>query len=378
MSEHEQRLIVGFYPNVNKKKRRRIHKRMGAKVILEIEQIHANVITVPQDRVETSMSLYALNKNVRYVEHDHLAQATDDRPASAVVPNDPSFALQWGLTKIKAERAWDNAVIGPSNIGIAILDTGIDQNHPDLASRITRNVNFTDSTTVDDLYGHGTHVAGIAAAISNNGINGAGISFNVGDLWNLKVLADDGFGFYSWIASAITFAADEGASVINMSLSGSSPAQILEDAVLYAWQNGVVIAAAAGNSNSSSPEYPAAYEKVISVAATDQNDLKASFSNFGDGVDVAAPGVQIYSTCPNHANTIGCLNFGSLNGTSMAAPFVAGLAALIKATFPSLNKRKIRRAIEKSTETVPGTGTLYKFGRIHAARAIKKAGNFAS
>ncbi|WP_406603735.1 S8 family serine peptidase [Neobacillus rhizosphaerae] len=210
--------------------------------------------------------------------------------------------------------------------------------------------------------------------MTNNLVFGAGTSFNSGDLWNIKVLGDDGFGLFSWIASGIVDAADAGAAVINMSLGGPGGSQALEDAVNFAWNTGVVIVASAGNDNTNTPSFPAAYVNVISVAATDENDLKAFFSNFGDGVDVAAPGVGIFSTCPTHTNVIGCINFGSLNGTSQAAPFVSGLASLIKATFPLLSNQAIRLAIESSTDDVPGSGTLYQFGRINANAAIITAG----
>ncbi|WP_342431325.1 S8 family serine peptidase [Neobacillus sp. FSL H8-0543] len=362
-----QRLIVGFYPNVNKEEREEIHYNMGATLVQEIKELNAHVVSVPLENVDQYLAQYATNAKIRYVEIDRIAHATG---LCRIIPNDPSFDLQWGLEKINAPEAWCRAVITPANINIAILDTGIDQDHPDLVARIARNVNFTTSPTVDDLFGHGTHVAGIAGAITNNLVNGAGTSFNSGNLWNLKVLGDDGFGLFSWIAAGIVDATNAGAHVINMSLGGADGSIMLEDAVNFAWNNGVVIVASAGNDNTNVPEFPAAYVNVISVAATDEDDQKASFSNFGDGVDVAAPGVGIYSTCPNHTNSIGCMNFGPLNGTSMASPFVAGLAALIRATFPLLSNQIIRQAIESSTDEVPGSGVLYQFGRINAEAAM--------
>jgi thermitase len=186
----------------------------------------------------------------------------------------------------------------------------------------------------------------------------------------LKVLGDDGFGLFSWVATGIVFAANQGAHIINMSLGGFTDSQLVSDAVNFAFNQGLVIVAAAGNDNVNIPFFPAAYPVVISVAATDENDLKASFSNFGDGVDVAAPGVNIWSTLPTFPNSEGILNFGPLQGTSMASPFVAGLAGLIKATFPLLTNVQIRQAIESSTDAVPGSGALYQFGRINANSAI--------
>ncbi len=371
MTKTAQRLIVGFFPNVTRNERNEIHKMMGATFVQAIEPLHADVVIVPAQNDSAFLTKYSASPKVRYVEMDQIAHATGCR---IVHPNDPDFELQWGLGKIMAPEAWCKSEITPASIAIAILDSGIDQDHPDLAAKITRNVNFTDSPTVDDLYGHGTHVAGIAAAITDNHLFGAGTSFNSTNLWNIKVLADDGFGFFSWIAAGIVDATNAGAAVINMSLAGPDGSQVLEDAVRFSWNNGVVLIAAAGNEDTDTPSFPAAYENVISVAATDESDLKADFSNFGDGVDVAAPGVGIFSTCPNHQNVLGCINFGALNGTSMAAPFVGGLACLIRATFPLLSNSSIRQAIELSTDTIPGTGTLYQFGRINALSAIVRAG----
>ena len=371
MANTDQRLIVGFYPNVTKEERKEVHKMMGSTLVQAIDQIHAEVVTVPAQNVGFYLTQYSASTKVRYVEIDQIAHAHGCR---RIIPNDPEFDLQWGLEKIMAPEAWCRAVITSQDINIAILDTGIDPNHPDLAAKITKTANFTTSPTTDDLFGHGTHVAGIAGAITNNLVFGAGTSFNSGNLWNIKVLGDDGTGPFSGIAAGIVDAADAGANVINMSLGGAGGSQALEDAVNLAFNNGVVIVASAGNDNTDTPSFPAAYANVISVAATDENDQKASFSNFGDGVDVAAPGVGIFSTCPTHANVLGCINFGSLNGTSQAAPFVSGLAALIKATFPLLNNQTIRQAIESSTDDVPGSGTLYQFGRINANSAIITAG----
>ncbi|WP_432360998.1 S8 family serine peptidase [Sporosarcina sp. UB5] len=367
----DQRLIVGFYPNITKEERKEVHDLLGANVVQVIDQLHVEVVTVPAPQMDISIAQYSANPKVRYIEVDRNVHTTGCR---SIIPNDPNFDLQWGLEKIMAPEAWCKAVTTPTNIAIAVLDTGIDQDHPDLSAKVSRNVNFTSSPTVDDIYGHGTHVAGIAGAITDNELFGAGVSFNTANLWNLKVLGDDGVGAFSWVAAGIVDATDARATVINMSLGSSFDSQLLRDAVVYAWDRGVVIVAAAGNDNTNAPFFPAAYENVISVAATDQNDEKASFSNFGDGVDVAAPGVGIYSTCPNHANVLGCINFGPLNGTSMATPFVAGLAALIKATFPILSNQSIRLAIESSTDAVPGSGVLYQFGRINANSALLNAG----
>jgi thermitase len=271
------------------------------------------------------------------------------------------------MTKIQAAEAW-SVTTGSSDVKIAILDTGIDQNHEDLAAKIVANKNFTSSRSVDDKYGHGTHVAGIAAAITNNRKGVSGVGFNT-SLMNVKVLGDNGSGYYSWIANGITWAANNGAKVINMSLGGSSSSTTLKSAVDYAWGKGCVIVAAAGNDNTSAPLYPAYYDNCIAVAATDQNDAKASFSNYGSWVDIAAPGVGIFSTLPNHNNRIGITNYGSLSGTSMATPHVAGVAALVFAAKSGWTNADVRAKIQTSVD--PTTGFTTSIGRVNAFKAVQ-------
>lgn len=362
----KNRLIVRFHSGLTNSQKVKIHEQMGCTLVSSIKKLNVDVVTVP----ENSNCDYLSCQHVHYVEPDYIAVAVGKKP---FIPNDPLFSVQWGLLKVKSPQAWAKARVSPPKVPIAILDTGIDQNHEDLSAKITVNQNFTDSPTVDDNVGHGTHVAGICAAITNNNLGVSGMSFSASNLMNIKVLGDDGFGLFSWIAAGIIFAADQGAKVINMSLSGPGPSRILREAVQYARAKKALCIAAAGNSNSRKREYPAATAGVLSVAATKENDRKASFSNYGsDWVDVAAPGVRIISTCPNHPNTIGCLNYGYLNGTSMAAPFVSGLAALLWSTKPNLTVRKVKKVIKKSSDVVPGYGDLYQFGRINAKRSIKK------
>jgi thermitase len=330
----------------------------------EIAALGVQVIAVPAGTVEARVAAYSRNPNVEYAEPNYIAYAIG-------TPNDPYFGNQWGMTKIQAPDAWD-VTTGSSGVKIAILDTGIDQDHEDLASKIVSQENFTDSPTLDDLYGHGTHVAGIAAAATNNGKGVAGVGYN-SSLLNVKVLNDQGSGYYSWVANGIIWAADKGAAkVINMSLGGSVKSTTLENAVNYAWGKGVVLAAAAGNSGSASPLYPAYYKNCIAVAATDENDAKASWSSFGKWVDVAAPGVNIFSTFPNHPYVIDkSLGYDYGSGTSMATPHVAGLAALVWATGYGSSNASVRSRIESTADKIPGTGKYWIWGRINAYNAVK-------
>jgi len=332
-------------------------------VILDnIAEIDVHILGVPQgSTVREMVRIFNRHPDVEFAEPDYLCHAT-------FIPNDPYYSNQWGLGTIQAPDAW-NITKGRKRIRIAILDTGIDNDHEDLASKVRRQRNFTDSPTADDLSGHGTHCAGIAAAITNNDTGVAGNGFRC-SLMNGKVLNDSGSGAYSWVAQGIMWAARQKAKVISMSLSGPSPSTTLRRAVNRVWRRGVVLVAAAGNYSSSTPRYPAFYRNCIAVAATDQNDNKAWFSNYGaNWVDVAAPGVSIYSTLPNHPNQIG-LNYGSLNGTSMSTPFVAGLAGLVWATPHGTDNTSVRNRIESTCDLISGTGTDWAHGRINDFSAV--------
>ena len=346
----------------------------NARVSARLEKLKTLVVKVPEGQEEAVAAAFSADTNVEFAEPDFVATAF-------TATNDPSLSQQWGMFKIQAANstgpsAWD-ATAGNPAVKVAILDTGIDQNHEDVSAKIVANQNFTTSPTVDDLYGHGTHVAGIAAAITNNGTGVAGVGYN-SSLMNVKVLDDTGSGFYSWIANGITWATDNGAKVISMSLGGSSGSSTLQSAINYAVANGVVVVAAAGNNGNSSPSYPAYYSGAIAVAATDSSDHKASWSNYGSWVDVAAPGVDVYSTLPNHANQIGATGYGSLSGTSMATPHVAGLAALVWATGICSTNSCVRSQIENNADAIAGTGSYWTYGRINAYRSVGGSGPLPS
>ena len=353
----QEQILVKFQPNVNLPEAAEIHRQLGGQVKETVPGIGVQVVTVPKGQAKEKAKAYGLNAKVVYAEPDFVAQAVGS-------PDDSYFGLQWGLTKIGAAQAWE-VTMGSPGINIAILDTGVDLDHPDLADKLMSNVNFSNSGTADDVYGHGTHVAGIAAAITNNGMGVAGLGYG-STIMNVKVLSDMGAGAYSWVASGIVWAADNGADVINMSLGGPSESSTLEDALTYALSKGVVVVAAAGNNGDTTPMYPAYYTNCIAVAATDANDARASFSNYGDWVDVAAPGLSIYSTLKNSS-------YGYMSGTSMAAPHVAGLAALVFTTVSDTNSDgklndEVRSRIETTCDDVGVSGIGY--GRVNAAQAV--------
>lgn len=296
---------------------------------------------------------------VEYAEPNYIAHVF-------VTPNDSYWSSQWGMTKIEAPAAWDIAT-GSSSVTIAILDTGVDLLHPDLSGKLASGYDFAnDDSNPQDDHGHGTHVAGIAAARTNNGTGVAGLSWDA-KIMPVKVLNDRGSGEYEDVANGIIYAVNNGAGIINLSLGGSAYSSVLKDAVKYAHDLGCVIAAAAGNNNSS-VSYPARYPEVIAVAATDSNDQRASFSNYGPEIDIAAPGVNIRST-----HWWGSSTYGWLSGTSQASPHVAGLAALVWSVNPGLNNTQVESIIKQTADDLGAAGrdNYYGFGRINARRALK-------
>ena len=370
------RLIVKFKKEVGREERNRLLQELKAPLQERIDQLDVEVVGVEKNKIRDFIQLFTRLGKIEYVEPDYKAEALELTSDPGIIQN-----KQWGMFKIKAadsgESAW-NFAKSTAEAKIAIIDTGIDQDHEDLGGgKIVADKNCTSSPTPDDLYGHGTHVAGIAAAATNNGIGVAGLGYNAA-LMNAKALGDNGSGYYSWIANCIIWAADNGAKVINMSLGGSYGSTTLQNAVNYAWNKGVGITAAAGNSGNSSRTYPAYYSNVIAVAATDVNDRKASFSSYGKWVDVAAPGKDIYSTFPNHANVIGKTNYDFANGTSMSTPHVAGLAALVWGTSYGTDKTSVRRQIEATADKISGTGRYWTYGRINALKAVTTAGVYSS
>ena len=363
-SSMSDRLLVKFEPGISRTDIEKVNQEVGGTIKSMIPDVGVYVIESPRGQGAAKLTAYHQHKEVQYAEPDAVTQAAD-------IPDDTYFGSQWNMSMVRATEAW-NITQGSPNVSIAILDTGIDLSHPDLQGKVISSVNFSTSTTVSDLYGHGTHVAGIAAAATNNGVGVAGLGYN-SSLMNVKVMNDDGIGTYSALIQGIVWAADKGAEVINMSLGGSSASSALQDAVEYAWNKGVVLVAAAGNNASSTPFYPAYYQSVMATAATDKYDQRTVYSNYGDWVDVAAPGDNIYSTVPARSGSL-CSPSGyrSLSGTSMASPHVAGLAALVFTQVVDINGNgllndEVRARIQDTAEkTVSGIGS----GRINAYAAV--------
>jgi thermitase len=346
-------LIVKFKSGTSSATVQSLHAKAGAKVA-KTSKLGYQVVKFNGASVEAMLQKYKKFPNVEYVEPNYYFHAF-------WTPNDPAFASQqWGPQKIQAHAAWD-VTQGSSAVKIAVVDTGVQANHPDLAGKVINGWDFVyDDSVPNDANGHGTHVAGIAAAATNNGIGIAGMAPNV-KILAVRVLDANGSGTLDDVAAGIRYAADQGAKVINLSLGSSVGSTTLQNAVNYAWNKGAVVVAAAGNSGSSSPSYPAYYTNAIAVASTSSSDAKSSFSNWGSWVDVAAPGSNIYSTFKGSS-------YATLSGTSMAAPHVAGLAGLLASQGRTASQ--IRAAIQNTADRISGTGTYWTYGRINAYRAV--------
>ncbi|MDH7477382.1 MAG: S8 family serine peptidase, partial [Candidatus Bathyarchaeota archaeon] len=283
-----------------------------------------------------------------------------------IVPNDPYWSWQWGPQKIEADWAW-NTTIGDPSVLVAVVDTGIDWDHPDLAANyVSLGYDWVnnDYNPMDD-HGHGTHCAGIIAAVINNGIGIAGLA-------QVQIMAEKGLdaggsGYEDWLANAIIHAVDQGADIISMSWGGYFHSELIYEAIKYAYDSGVLLVAAAGNDGISTKMFPAGYDEVIAVAATNQYDGQPWWTNYGDWIELAAPGVDIYSTVWNNG-------YAYMSGTSMACPHVAGLAALVWSRFPGKARDWVRLWLRFTADDLgdPGFDIRYGYGRINARKAVEQ------
>ncbi len=291
------------------------------------------------------------------------------------VPNDPLYrAKQWHLGRVGAEIAWnyscgEGVTVAVIDTGVACFDHGSFSKGTDLAgTRCTAGYNFIDNSpnAVDD-HGHGTHVAGTIAQTTHNGKGAAGLA-HCASLMPVKVLSKRGWGSLGDVAEGIRFAAKNGANVINLSLGGSSRSRILENAVHYALSRGVVVVAAAGN-NGGRVGYPAAYEGVVAVSATDSNDRLAWFSSRGPEIAIAAPGVSVTQQTVCNGGRDRCEIFGTFSGTSMAAPHVAGAAALLMSSGVTKSDAVIERL--RTTARSAGEPNHFGAGIVESASAVR-------
>ena len=345
----------------------------------------AQLIKVPAGKELQLIEALSRNPVVEYAEPDEqVTAATNDQyfPQQYALQNTGQSLTSANGTPVAADGTVDadvDAVEAWSlakdiEIKVAVLDSGVDLDHPDINPKVVARANFSGATSNEDKYGHGTHVAGIVAAAHNNKEGVAGVCPHCTILAG-KVLNDSGVGSSSGLANGINWAVSNGAKVINMSI-GVRASRTLETAVNNAWNKGAVLVAAAGNGANQTKIYPAAYPNVIAVGATDNNDGKATFSTFGASwVDVAAPGVAVYSTFPNHDFALRAPNKRALsydigNGTSMSSPIVAATAALVWSVNPGADPKSVREKVELTSEKKSGQETYWAHGRVNACKAL--------
>jgi type VII secretion-associated serine protease mycosin len=296
---------------------------------------------------------------------DILALAPDTRAHVSGDSGDPLRSSQWALDQVTFEAA--RAAVDTAGVVVAVIDTGVDASHEDLAGAVLPGWDFVRGVPGGDHdpYGHGTHVAGIVAATAGNGLGVAGAAPGVRIL-PVRVLGDDGYGWTSDIAKGIRWAADQGADVINLSLGGTSGAGIYRSAIDYAVNTkGAVVVAAAGNEyqDGNPVEYPAADPDTLAVGATTSKGQRAWFSNTGTYVDLAAPGSSIIAPCPVLASICGDPSgYRRLSGTSMATPYVAAAAALLRAAHPDASPRQVRTWLESTATDAGAPGPDVEFG----------------
>ncbi|ALP38367.1 serine protease [Paenibacillus sp. IHB B 3084] len=309
--------------------------------------------------------------NPVYAEPHYMYLTNEKKPVKASdvsIPNDLLFSrYQWNLPATETNRGWALSK-GSKNVVVAVVDTGVDMDHPDLKGQILpgHNVVSPKEKPYDDV-GHGTHVAGIISALVNNGEGVAGMTW-YNKVMPVKVLDQSGSGTTYSVAEGIIWAADHGAKVINLSLGNYAQAEFLHDAIKYAYDKDVVLVAATGNDNTERPGYPAAYPEVFAVSATDASMHRASFSNYGDYVDVMAPGASIASTYPGN-------QYAALSGTSMASPHVSALAALVRSINPDLTNKEVMDLMRHSVIDLgtPGHDKYFGYGQIDVYKALKAA-----
>lgn len=335
-----------------------LESQLGAQVLDQIPQLGVNVVKVTSDTQTDILEEVRRLPGVAYAEPNYTAHILE-------MPNDPDVPVQWHLRAIKAAGAWDIAT--GTGVIIAVIDTGVDPGERDLKGKLVPGHDFVnhDSEPWDDQ-GHGTRIALIAAAKADNGYGGAGVAYDA-RVMPLKALSNAGSGTHAWIAKAIIWATDNGANIINLSIGGPYSSKTLQDAVSYASRHGVLLVAAAGNESSNVPVYPAAYEPVLAVAGTARDRQRASFSNWGDHISVAAPSTNIVVTHGGSHKT------GS--GTSFAAPQVAGVAALVLSRNPYLNSGQVRDLIQSTANDLgsPGWDPFFGFGQANAYQAVTQA-----
>ncbi|MFN8472916.1 MAG: S8 family serine peptidase [Anaerolineae bacterium] len=360
------RILVGYRASASAKGRAAV-EAVGGKVTDSLTTLDIDAISVPPDGLDRALAALKADPSVAFAERDPIVRLAGS-PA-AWQPNDPFFKDEWGLARTGVPAAWD-LTRGSPDVVVAVLDTGVDANHEDLRGQLVAGYDFVHNTrTPDDDNGHGTHVTGIIAAAANNGIGISGVAPG-SRVMPIKVMSALGNGSHFVIAQGIEHALRNNARILNLSMGGDTPSDTLKQAIDHAWAAGALVVAAAGNDNTDKPSYPAAWPNVISVGAINTDDTRAPFSNYGQTISVVAPGVAILSTLPGN-------RYEAWPGTSMAAPIVSGIAALLWSRNPSLTNDQVRERLISTAERLGtsiydpnGHNSEYGYGLVNAAQAV--------
>jgi thermitase len=346
------RLLVHFHAGTAAATQSTDVRSVGAANAGTIRDLGVNIVDVPAGAEQRVANALLRTGHVSFAERDAVGAVTS-------TPNDTYWPQQWGPAKVNAAAAWDSTT-GSASTVVAVLDTGVTYSHPDMQGRLLSGYDFVnnDSDPTDDN-GHGTETAGIVGAAANNGIGMAGMCWSCSVL-PVKVADSTGSASWSNVASGITWATDQGAKVISLSIGGTSGGSTLQSAVQYAQSHDVLVVAAAGNNGSSALFYPAAYAGVVSVAGTSSSDALYSWSDYGSWVSVAAPG------CDYATNMSGVYS-SSFCGTSAATPVVAGIVGLARSLAPSASAPQVASALESSAANI---GSVVAYGRVDAAATM--------
>lgn len=350
-------LLVAYEPGTSEKAEEAVVREAGARTLENPPEEDLRLISFPEEAPDSD-----LEQELQDLEEEPQVEAADYNYIREVsfTPDDPRFERQWGLIKTGFSEAWSNTK--GRGARIAVVDSGVDLEHPDIG-RIVAQKDFVEhDAEADDDEGHGTHVTGIAGALTNNGKGVAGGCPRCG-LIIAKVVGRDGLTTDSKLVKGIGWSVNRGADVVNLSLGDPGNSSVLKEAVKDASARGAVVVAAAGNERTTKRQYPAAYHAAIAVSATNRKDKLASFSSRGDWVDLAAPGTSILSTLPD--------GYGRESGTSMSAPFVSALAGLLASQ--GMPADQIRHRMQTTATDLGPTGedSLYGHGRIDAASAVR-------
>jgi thermitase len=355
------RLLVRFRDGVTPDQAKSVLRSLQAESTKEIPGIGVHVVQLPPAASEAAyQNVLRGRPDVEFAEPDYLRR----HEQTQVVPNDPSYGNQWHLPKIGAPAAWGTTK-GSASIVIAIVDSGVDGTHPDLSAKMVSGWNVVDNNSnTADVYGHGTQVAGTAAAATNNGLGVASVAWNCW-IMPVRISQTNGSAYDSAIASGITWAADHGARVANVSYNVSDSSTI-SAAARYMNTKGGVVTVSAGNYSTFHSIANDPY--MITVAATDPNDLKYSWSDYGNDLDLAAPGCLLTTARGG--------GYANVCGTSFSAPVVAGVAALVISANPSLSASQVLGILQTSADDLgaPGWDTTYGRGRVNAGKAVVGAG----